>query len=592
MSENKKTDKFVEFIFSNDPRKYVILLFIIGFILRLVFSLQIGFGADEMGYAAHSIGFIDSGKLQIHDQDGVWFFVTDLFMKLLGYNVLGLRFFSALTGSFLIILAYLIGGEIFNRKVGLYAAFATAFSSYGIIMTTGVMDVPMSFFAFLSIYLLILFLKSSKYYLFVLSWVTLGVAIMIKQIAILFIPAFVIFTLYYNKKHHHSFRLQQVLYAAVIVIFMVTPVLTYNYLLYKDKGLVDLQFSRFFGIAEEHYASIANTLNPFSLRTLFISHGGGTPGFVQSLNFLIFFESWVSLAFAALGLFIFIRSKNKFRLLLILAFLFPFIFLAGTSILTNHFIFMSFFASLFAGSGLHFTSIKFEGEKKRKIFLIIVALLIILFSFIQIMQSTQGQVGKNEIVQLIDFKDSSIEQDSLVVIDSRIYRGRIAFMFWDRHYLETNYFVDLLENSDKLPGELSPVNVYFVEAVTDDSGWGSISSQPELNASTEEIVTFFSSQAKVIKTVNDLKGEPHFRVYSGTFNLKPSVLQLADSTHSFFFYPVAYKPASENFDNYLVYTSFDNLINKIAHLILYLEVLLTFILLIYIVYLLYKEDLV
>ena len=46
MSENKKTDKFVEFIFSNDPRKYVILLFIIGFILRLVFSLQIGFGAD------------------------------------------------------------------------------------------------------------------------------------------------------------------------------------------------------------------------------------------------------------------------------------------------------------------------------------------------------------------------------------------------------------------------------------------------------------------------------------------------------------------------------------------------------------------
>src|SRR3989344_1993928 len=89
-------DLFVDFLFSKDNRKYVLLLFLIGFVIRLIVSLRIPFGADEMQYAAHSLGFIDSGKLQIHDQDAIWFFLTDLFMKILGVNVLGLRFLSVI----------------------------------------------------------------------------------------------------------------------------------------------------------------------------------------------------------------------------------------------------------------------------------------------------------------------------------------------------------------------------------------------------------------------------------------------------------------------------------------------------------------
>src|SRR3989344_7356490 len=129
MSEEKSAgekggvDRFVDFLFSKDNRKYVILFFLLAITLRIIFSLRIPFAADEMGYAAHSIGFIDSGKLQIHDQDAVWFFITDLFMKILNYNVFGLRFFSALTGALSVIVIYLIGKEIYNEKIALLAAF-------------------------------------------------------------------------------------------------------------------------------------------------------------------------------------------------------------------------------------------------------------------------------------------------------------------------------------------------------------------------------------------------------------------------------------------------------------------------------------
>jgi putative effector of murein hydrolase LrgA (UPF0299 family) len=590
-SKNQFTDRAVDFIFSNDVRKYLIILLIIGIVLRIIFSLQIGFGADEMGYASHAIGFVDAHKLQIHDQDGVWFYLTDSIMKILGYNVFGLRFLSALTGALSIILIYLIAKEIFNKKIAILSAVVMTFSSYSIILTTGVMDVPMTFFAFLGIYFLILFLKLNKHRYFILSWVSIGIAIMIKQIALLFIPAFIIYTLYYNKKFNKKFKFQQIFYAAIIIILLVTPVLTYNYLLYKDKQLVDLQFSRFFDIpkAEQHYASISHTLNPFSLETLFISHFGEAPGILLGLNFAYIFESIIAVLFALFGFFLFAKSKNRFKWLIILSLAFPFLFLAGTSLLPNHFIFLSMFISLFAGKGIYEASLKFKDKNKRKQFIYIVFILLIIFSFIQIYQSTNSLTGKHEIAKLIDFKENSISENSLVVVDSRIYRGRIVFMFWDRHYLESNFFPDLLNQGEELPGQLVPMDVYFVEAVTDDSGWGSVSSQPGLNQTSEEIVGLFSEQANVIGTIDDLNGDPHYRIYHGKFNLKESTLQAADSTHEFFFYPVEYKPSSKVFDNYEIYSSTDNLLNKFAHLILKAEVVLVFVFFIYIFYFLYKR---
>ena len=89
---SKIIDKTIDFIFSDDKRKYLLILFIIGLILRIMISQANPFAADEMLHAPHALGFIDSGKLQIMDQDAIWFFLTDLVTKIFGATVFGVRF--------------------------------------------------------------------------------------------------------------------------------------------------------------------------------------------------------------------------------------------------------------------------------------------------------------------------------------------------------------------------------------------------------------------------------------------------------------------------------------------------------------------
>lgn len=592
MNENKKRllDKLVNFIFSNNSKKWIFLFFIFGFLIRTIISFRIPFYADEMGYITHSIGFIESGKLQNHNQDAIWFFITNLFMKVLDYNVFGVRFFSVLCGSFLIILTYLIAKEIFNEKIAIISSFMMTISSFSILTSIGQMDLPMAFFGFLSMYFLIIFLKSNNKKYFFLTWISMGIAVMIKQIALLFIPAFILFSIYYNKKTYKSYRINQIFYAALIIIVMVTPVLTYNYLLYKDKGITDMQFSRFFNISTNQYESISHTLNPFSLKTLLISHAGGTPGLVQGLNFLYLFESILILILSFTGIILFLKYKNEFKWLLFLSVLIPFIFLSGSSLLPNHFVFLTIFTSILSSLSIFFIYTKMENKNYAKYFILFLLILIFITCLTKINHETKGFFGKNEIGKLIDTKEKLIDPNALVVVDSRIYRGRIAFSFWDRHYLETNYFPNVINQIDQFPGQLTSMKVYFVEAATDDSGWGSISSQPEFNKSTEQIVSFFNNNTKVIKEIKDLDGNIHFRIYEGFFNLKKSILSFADETHEFFFYPLAYTPKSKVFDIYNTYSLIDSILDKIAHLILYLEVIVAFLLFLILGYLFHKNS--
>ncbi len=594
MEETKKrdnlTDKIVNFLYSKSDTKYIILLFIIGLILRFITALRTNAYPDELGYIAHAINFINSGKLQIHDQDGLWFFITDFFIKIFGSNFIGARFFAILFGALSIILVYLIAKEIFNKKAALMSAIILTISSYSLIMTVGQMDIPMAFFAFLGIYFLILFLKTDKQKFFILTWVSLGLAIMIKQIALLFIPAFVLFLLYYNKKTHGTFRLKQIIYAAIIIILMVTPVLTYNYLLYKDKGLVDMQFSRFFGIAEEHYASIAPTLRKFSFNYMLFSQGenGEIPsGLMKAFYAFLKFGSLFILIFAVIGIFYLACSKNKFKWLLFLSFLFPFLFLAGTSPLSNHFSFWTLFFALMAPIGIYKLAAKTNNLQFRKWFIIISILLILIGSLYSVYNFNKGFIGTNPMHKLISYKEENIKENSIVIVDSRIYRGIIAYSFWNRHYLESSYFPELVEKQKDFTGTEVQSNIYFIEAVPDDIGWGTIKNQQEFNQTQEIIVDYFKQNTQLIKTIDCIDGSPCYNVYYSEFKFKPSVFEYADFTHDFFFYPVAYERPS--FDDYTTYNAFDTLLNAIAHYILYLEAALVFILSVIMVLFLIKD---
>ncbi len=586
--ENKNyIDKILDFVFSKNNVKYLIILFVIAFILRIIAANNLAPNADEMVHGTHALGIIESKKLQIMDQDAIWFYLTDLFYRIFGENLIGLRFMSILFGSLSIFLVYLIAKKLFNERTALIAAFILTFSSYHIVMSLAEMDTSMIFFVLFSIYFFIKAVKENKDIFYILSNLFLGIAIMIKQIALLFIPAFILFLIYYKiKNSKFKINWKILIYSIILILILLIPIFTFNYLLYKDKGLVDLQFSRFLGVAKDTYKSIEATLKPFNFKDLFFPYENHPAGLYEGLS-IIFRYSPLILILGLIGIIISYKRNKDFTLLILISFLIPFIFLSGTSLLPIHFIFAVPLLAIFNSNLLDFLMTKLQNFKiKTKIILYFILIAILVLSFIKI--NNEGIfAGKNEITKVISFKNNNIKDDSLVIVDSRIYRGRIALSFNDKHYLEASNLDALLKTQDSLQGELTSIDTYFIECITDDCGWGTINSQPEFNKSMEDIVNFVKNNSKYIATIKNSYGEDYFNIYNMKSLLKPSSLELADTTHDWFYYPLRYK--KESFDDYKVNGFFDKILDRTAHYVLYLELLIALLTPIFLFFLLFKE---
>jgi len=594
--EKKKdfVSNLLDFFFKKNKEKWIILFFIIAIILRIIAANNLTANADEMIHATHAIDISNSGVLQIMDQDPVWFYMTDLAYKIFGVSMFSGRFLSILFGALSVIIIYLLGKEMFNKKVGYISAIIMAFSPYYLIQTLAEMDIAMTFFILLAAYLMLKGLKEKDSKFLLLSYVSFGIAILMKTIAAVVLPAFIIFFIYYKKKEKikifHKSNIKQITIFAIILILLLSPIFTFNYLLYKDKGIVDVQFSRFTGIGKEMYASIEGTMKPFKVHDLFFSYPPGhKPGIYEGLRFYWMFGI-VTFLLGIVGIIPSFKKNFKSSLFLSLIFIFPFIFLAGTSILPYHFCFGVPIFALFGAnalSGIQDKISKVSKINKKTIFTILMVLLVI-SSFIIVNQKSGVFKGKSEVAKMMDYTEN-IEDNALVVVDSRVYRGRIAWIFNDKHYLEALHLENLFLDMEQLPGERVNLPTYFIECVTDDCGWGSIANQPEFNQSMENIVKLFNNITTPIKDIENQYGDKYFRIYKTELPIKYSALGLADLTHSWFFYPVRYQ-AETWFDKYETHGAFDSLLDLIAHLILYIAILIAILSIFYPFYLLIEED--
>src|SRR3989344_9608000 len=128
--ENQFVNKVVDVLFSKNNLKYLVILFILAFILRAIVANNIPPNADEMLHAPHAINFINSGKLQIMDQDPVWFFLTDLSYKIFGVNMFAARFLAVLFGALSILILYSIIKMLYNKKLAIISSIILTFSSF------------------------------------------------------------------------------------------------------------------------------------------------------------------------------------------------------------------------------------------------------------------------------------------------------------------------------------------------------------------------------------------------------------------------------------------------------------------------------
>jgi hypothetical protein len=126
------------------------------------------------------------------------------------------------------------------------------------------------------------------------------------------------------------------------------------------------------------------------------------------------------------------------------------------------------------------------------------------------------------------------------------------------------------------------LDVYYIECVVDDCGWGTIKDQPEFNQSMESITDYFKAVATLEKTIpgggDDLyaeKGNPFFNIYHTQAYFNPQVFLLADSTHEWFYYPVLWK--GNRYDSYELDTSFKYLLHNFGYLVLWIAIIIALI---------------
>lgn len=601
---------------------YLILIFILGFILRLIAAIDIKVWADDMNTAVAAINFFSSGKLVLYNQSsGLWFVFTDLMYKIFGMTQLGSRFAALLFGSFSILVIYLLSREFFNKRVSLIAAFLLAVSPFCIANTLAEIDVMAMFFVLLSMLLFIKALKTNKLSGFALSGVFIGLSIYTKVYPLLFMPSMLLYFVYCSKKSKEKIlskiNLKKISVFLAIAFIFAIPALVHNYLLYQDKGFLDLQFTRTLGLGKNVSSQYYSWDYQFTAKNdwkglILGTEYSKTPTLIVAINFFRFSNPLV-FYFGIIGIIsiLLFRKENYNYLFFFLSgivFILP--FMASIMLLPKHYLFLELFLIPIAAFAINSANNNLTAKlKKDTTKPLIIALLIIFLIFLGLppiqhfYDSNYPIYGKSAMSQMIEFKNANIPQNSLIIGDSRIYKGRINWAFQGRPFLEGSNFIQLLNTQDQIPGSTIQADVYYFECVIDDCGWGGDQVKGEFNDSMESLTDFFKQNGKLLKTISEPSREkPYFpliseknkieniKVYSAKMQIKDSIVDFANQPKEGVLNSIGYLPIEKQFDYYETSGFLDKLLDKLAHLIRFISLLLAFLSLLYPIYLLKNKN--
>lgn len=580
----KVIEKVVELAYSPKRRaaRIIFLLVGVGFLLRLVAALNLGVLADDMVFASQSAGIIGAKILSTHSNPPLFFYLTDLSYKIFGYTTFASRFLPLIAGTLLIIVVFLITRKLFNENIALLAAFFTAFSSFLIRMTFSEHSLVVFFFSFLAIYFGLIYLESRKIYALIFSGVLFGLGFLTKYNAPFFILAFLVFSVFYFKRSEEVVfskkNVKHLVMFLAIIFILVLPILSFNYFIYKEQGLVDIYFSRVVKVekAQEVYSGLAGQERSFFDNLKIWTNYGNYK--------LLFFTDPVLLFFSLIGLGLFFAKKKSKALTFFFIFLLiPFVLQSAGAPLQKHFAFMPLLFSIPAGYGLSWVLGKFNW-KSMKAFVILIILGVMILSLGNAHGTPFNYFSKSDTSQLKNFISSNVEENDLVVFDSRIYTAQTFWLATDKHFLILNQFPEFYNYERNLTNvNRIPTAIYFVECAIDDCGWGWVASNQEFNQTSEQLLDNLRGQAELVKSIksydyygNELIGEKDktekYKVYSLVTELNPSLVEGVDGINSFYFAPYLYKNMNDYVFNYQT-SGLGSLLNEASLWIIYLAVL-------------------
>ncbi len=569
-------DRSLDLFFTRNKTHYFVLaLLFLGFILRTIAALNLNVAADDMHYAPHALDIWNVKLLGTVDQPPLWYYLTDFFYHIFGPTQYGSRFASVLFGTFTILLVYLVGLQLFSKKIALFAATFMAFSPFHIHLMMAEMDPTAVFFIFLSAYFLLRSLEERPSLFLLLSGISLGIAGLVKYYALIFTLPFIAY-FFYRKSLHHFFSKQS--FYLVLLFFggffiCVLPSLIHNYFLYTQHHVLDFQFARFLNIGKEPFIGLSGIDDHFSFASLF-GFSGHSSGLLTAGGFYLYHDAFL-LFFGLLGFILLFRKQfNAFVFLFFVPFL-PFLFLAGTSLIPKHFIFALPFFALSVG---YFFSWLFERFSLKQIFIYGFFILYFVAMLLSFGWNYNSIYTESAVAQFMSASHTKIPQNSLIIVDSRVYRSITSWLLNQYPYLEANYFPTLLQQQSSLPGNAISTSVYFVECVPDNCGWSTVK---DINASMEQLFTSVKKQGEYLGTFSEIrdvpfyvpglssvKPTPYFALYRLNILIKPAVLSFVEQTHWNYLQPVRYHSLDQFLFYYTPHTSFEQLLFSLGYFIL------------------------
>ncbi|HLD97884.1 MAG TPA: glycosyltransferase family 39 protein [Candidatus Nanoarchaeia archaeon] len=587
---NNTTKLLSDLIFSKDKKieRYLVLTIFVGFILRIIASINLDVFADDMVHVSQSAGILTAKLLSTHSNPALFYYLTDISFNIFGYTTFASRFFPLITGTLLIPLAFLIGTLIFkNKKIGLFAALMTALSPFLIRNTFGEASLVVLFFCFFGVYLGLLYLNTKKYLYLILSGILFGLGFLTKYNAPFFILSFLIFSLVflYIKKEKIITKKNitaLIIFLAIIFVFVIPPI-AFNYLIYKDKGITDVYFSRLIQTerTQEIYGGLAGQENSF-IDNLFNLRN-------YNNSYLLFFDDLIVLVFGVIGLLFLAVRKKYLELSFFLIFLLvPFILQSAGAPLAKHFVFMSFLLAI--SSGLFVNEIYKKINNKKIFYLIIILVFLAMLANLTVNNGTpRYYYHTSPTSELKSYLHDNVKQSDLVVFDARIYTSRMFWLATPNHFIDSYRFTYFNEVNNNISIEHKvPLDVYFVECAVDDCGWGTIKDQPDVNTTSEAFFSFISVNVPIHKIVDskyynnnelfeDSEEIPFYKIYKQTLYFNPLLIEQTNQINTFYFAPYLYNDMSNYLYNYHINSLLDRLLEKLAYFIIIISIILTII---------------
>jgi hypothetical protein len=546
---------------------YLLLIFIFALAIRLFVAYHIDVGSDEMIYSVIPLNILGSGRISTVEQGPVYFFMTDIIYTLFGgMTTISIRFLGVFFGALASIVVFLFVKEIFgNIKMGLWSAFLFAVSGYAIRFNTE-MDMLAFFFSLLSMLLFVQAVKGKPKKMY-FSAIFLAIGVLVKPFILIFSLSFVI---YWLRGGLPKSMIRTALVSVGIAVLVVTPVLAHNYISYKENGVTDYYFSSVAGIGEPVFEGIG--LKEWEL--------GRLGRYTWQMTKIYLKYDAIILIFGLLGAMAAFRKRSSLLLLSSGGILW--VYLAGKTASSSHYIWLPLIFSIFAGYGITLAGSRSENIFKNKRFLSLTILVVITVSSFFMLQDAVEQRSLSLALELREFAIDNIPENSVIVMDPRIYRGIYSWALSDRHYLEGTSLNRLTELSggDEVP-------FFYVRCREGDyCGW-----KPEDYARVYDLGNSMSEHfANNLQQIGTVKAVNELIIYKGSIPLNTeAAYELTDKSHHLWFTPVGWKYPELAYDYYVPSTLFRSLLYRFAQLILFIDVLIAFLSVVLVLNLLLKR---